>query len=101
MRILRRAATVAVILALIGYILAEAYLMLIPMMGGVPNPANNAVRWRAPLTMAAIGVGLVALVELVTFAVRGNQVPDQPRTNRSAPDSPTAEKLPPSEPVDP
>ncbi len=68
-RLLKRSIAVAVVLAAIGYLFAEAFLMM-QRMNGASDPANEAVRWRAPLNMAAIGVVLQVVVESLAFALR-------------------------------
>ena len=72
-RLLKRSIAVAVVLGLMGYIFAEVFLVLSRMNGGVVNPANDSVRWRTPLTMAAIGVVLQVIVELAAFALRSKK----------------------------
>ena len=74
-KFLRRSVPVAVILAVIGYVFAEAFLMLHRMNGGTVDPANTAVRWRTPLTMAGFGVGLLFVMELIAFVLRRKQPP--------------------------
>lgn len=69
-RLLKRSAGVAIVLGIMGYVFAEAFLMLQRMNGGVAVPANDAVRWRTPLTMAGIGVILHVMIELIAYAVR-------------------------------
>jgi hypothetical protein len=69
-KILRRSLPVAFVLGLMGYVFAEIFLMMHRMNGGVPDPANNSVRWRTPLTMAGIGVFLQAIIEFLLYAIR-------------------------------
>jgi hypothetical protein len=73
LRILRRAILVAVVLGAVGYIFAEIYLVLYRMNGGAPDPANEAVRWKAPLRMAVFGVGLLVVLELLIHFLRRKQ----------------------------
>lgn len=75
LRIVNRSFPVALVLAVMGYILAEAYLMLQQMHGGVHDPANDSVKWRAPLTMALIGVGLLTVMEILIYFVRRKHAP--------------------------
>jgi hypothetical protein len=72
--LLRRCVLVAVVLGAIGYLFAEAFLMLHRMNGGTPDPANDVVRWRTPLTMAGFGVGLLLVMELFAFAFKRKPV---------------------------
>jgi len=74
-RILRRSIPVAITLGLMGYLFAEIFLMMHRMNGGAPDPANEAIRWRTPLTMAGIGVAMLAFLELLTFAVKRKHAP--------------------------
>jgi hypothetical protein len=69
-RLLRRSVGVAIALAIVGYVFAEVFLVLLRMNGGASDPANDAVRWKTPLTMAGIGVVLQIVVETVLYAVR-------------------------------
>jgi len=69
-RLLKRSVGVAIVLGIMGYVFAEAFLMLQRMNGGVVVPANDAVRWRTPLTMAGIGVFLHVIIELIAYALR-------------------------------
>ena len=71
-RILKRSIPVALALGLMGFVLAEIYLMFARMNGG-SDPANESVRWRTPLTMAVFGVVMQAMIELMIFAVRGKR----------------------------
>jgi hypothetical protein len=75
LKFLKRSVPVAVVLAIIGYVFAEAFLMLHRMNGGAVDPANAAVRWRTPLTMAGFGVALLFVMELVAFALSRKQPP--------------------------
>lgn len=75
LRILRRAFPVAIVLGIMGYLFAELFLILHQMNGGVQDPANNAVRWKAPLRMAGIGVILLAFIECLMFVFRRKQTP--------------------------
>jgi hypothetical protein len=68
-KILWRSIPVAIILGAMGYVFAEIFLMLVKMNGGINDPANNAVRWRTPLTMAALGVVVQIVVEFIAFAI--------------------------------
>lgn len=74
-RLIRRCVGVAVALAIIGYIFAEVFLVLMRMNGGVSDAGNEAVRWKTPLTMAGIGVVLQVAIELVAFAIRPKRAP--------------------------
>lgn len=69
-RLLRRSIAVAIVLGIMGYILAEVFLIVHRMNGGVPDPANDAVRWKTPLTMAGFGVVLQVIFEVVGNALR-------------------------------
>jgi hypothetical protein len=69
-RILRRSIPVAIVLAIMGYLFGELFLMIERMHNPKPDPANQAVRWRAPLNMVGIGVGALVVFECVAFAVR-------------------------------
>lgn len=75
MKLGRRVVVVAAALGVVGFLFAEAFLMLHRMNGGVPDPANEAVRWRTPLTMAGFGVALLLVMEFVAFAIRRKAPP--------------------------
>jgi hypothetical protein len=70
-RFLRHAAFVGVSLAVIGYLLGKAFLTVHRIYsGGAYNPENERVLWQTPLVMAAIGIGLTAVLELLTGMLR-------------------------------
>ena len=89
-RILRRSLPVVIVLGIMGYVFAEVFLMLHKMNGGMQDPANESVRWRTPLTMARLGVGMLALFECLVFVVRGKRT-TATSSLQSAPDRPVAE----------
>lgn len=72
-RVLKRTIGVAIVLALMGYIFAEVFLVFSRMNGGVVDPANDSVRWRTPLTMALIGGVLQLIVEIISYALRNKK----------------------------
>jgi hypothetical protein len=74
-RILRRSIPVAIALGIMGYLFGELFLILERMHNVNPDPANQAVRWRAPIRMASIGVGLLVIFELIAFAIRRKRPP--------------------------
>jgi hypothetical protein len=78
LRILRRSLPVMLVLGVMGYIFGEAYLVLTRMNGGIADPANDVVRWRAPFTMAGFGLGIMVLVETLGFFLRHKQPPASP-----------------------
>lgn len=58
-RLIRRTAVVGVTLAVIGYVLARAFLLIHRMYsGGAYNPDNERVLWQTPLVMALVGMAL-------------------------------------------
>jgi hypothetical protein len=69
-KILLRSVPVALILAVMGYVFAEIFLIFHKMNGGVNDPANEAVRWRTPLTMAVLGVIIQIPLELLAHVIR-------------------------------
>jgi len=69
-RILLRSVPVALALAVMGYIFAEVFLIFHKMNGGIHDPANEAVRWRTPLTMAVLGVMIQVPLELLAHGIR-------------------------------
>jgi hypothetical protein len=84
-RFLKRSVPVALILAAMGYIFAEAFLMLHQMNGGTPDPANDAVRWRTPINMAIFGVVVLFVMELIASATRRKPAaPSSPPVNVEA-----------------
>jgi hypothetical protein len=93
-RIAIHGALAAGILAVMGFVFSEvvgAHLASDP--GTRPGSAqlaqpDESLRWRIPLSMAFWGVVLVAVIELVMYAVRGNPKPAAP-----AEPQPDAEKL--------
>jgi hypothetical protein len=85
-RFVRHAVIVGGALAVIGWLLAKAFLLAHQMYsGGAYNPENERVLWQTPLTMATLGVAMTACIDFVTGAFR-----------RKAPVSAT---LPPSDPA--
>jgi hypothetical protein len=69
-KVLRRSIPVAIVLGIMGYIFAEGFLTFARMNGGITDPANDAVRWRTPLTMAIMGVSIQITIELFTKFLR-------------------------------
>jgi hypothetical protein len=69
-KILLRSIPVAVVLGAMGYVFAEAFLTFVKMNGGMNDPANQAVRWRTPLTMAVMGVSIQLAIELLMRFLR-------------------------------
>jgi len=69
-RIVRRTLPVVIALGIMGYIYAEAYLILTGGHGPNADPANKAVRWRAPLVMAGAGAIITIVFEIAYHIVR-------------------------------
>ena len=56
-RFLRHAAGVGIALAVIGYVLAQGFLMAYQAQGGgAHNEGNDRVLWQTPVVMAAFGI---------------------------------------------
>jgi hypothetical protein len=78
-RILKQGIPVALILAAIGYLMAEAGGMFIAMQSGGESTVNagehltRTLQRRLPFTMAAWGFGLVVVFELVLGLLRGRK----------------------------
>jgi len=72
-RILRRSIPVAIALAIMGYLFAEALLLAERMNNAHPDPANQAVRWTAPIRMACIGVAVLIIFEVIGFVIKGKK----------------------------
>jgi hypothetical protein len=78
-RILKQGIPVALVLAVIGYLMAEAGGMFIAMQAGGESSANagehltKTLQRRLPFTMAAWGFGLVVVFELVLGLLRGRK----------------------------
>jgi hypothetical protein len=89
--LLRRCVLVAVVLGAIGFLFAEAFLMLHRMNGGTPDPANDAVRWRTPLTMAGFGVGLLLVMELFAIAFKRKPIAPEVPAKPAVGEPPTAD----------
>ena len=101
-RILKQGIPVAVILAVIGYVMAEAAGMLVggpgeasvrvPTGGAdgaeVEQDVTRALRSQMPLTLAAWGFGIVVAVELVRAALRGTRA-----TRPAAPQPPSEDSV--------
>lgn len=100
-RILTHSVCVIVTLAVIGYGFALAFLYLYRINGGVPDPANERVLWRTPLSMAILGLIVQLPVELISVAMRRRKtiatgekpetVPDLPKTETRLPSLPGSE----------
>lgn len=99
-RILTHSLCVIVTLAVIGYGFALAFLYVYRINGGVPDPANERVLWRTPLSMAILGLIVQLPVELISLAMRrrktiatGEQTaaPDLPKTETKLPSLPGSE----------
>jgi hypothetical protein len=75
-RILKRGILVGVALAILGYFLAQAWLTALKLFGGTVHGSSDRALWTAPITLALIGVGLLVVLELITFALR--RKPPQP-----------------------
>jgi|RhiMetdeSRZDD1v2_1073273.scaffolds.fasta_scaffold2259461_2 uncharacterized membrane protein YhhN len=70
-RIIRHSAGVGVSLAIIGYLLAHAFLISHRMYAaGSYNPDNERVLWQTPLVMAAMGIVMMAGIDLLSELVR-------------------------------
>jgi hypothetical protein len=70
-QLIRRTAMVGVALAVIGYILAQAFLLVHRMYaGGAYNAENERVLWQTPLVMALIGMALSGGLEYVVGRCR-------------------------------
>ena len=72
LRILRRSLPVALILAALGYVYGRIFLHMLAMEAQHHDPANEAVLYRTPLTMALAGVAVLAFIEVALYLVRGN-----------------------------
>jgi hypothetical protein len=70
-RLIKRTAFVGVALAVIGYILARAFLMVHRInAGGAYDAANERVLWQTPLVMALLGMALSGGLEFVVGVCR-------------------------------
>jgi H+/Cl- antiporter ClcA len=68
---LRHAAVTGIALALIGYVLAQAFLYSHRIYsGGAYNADNERVLWQTPVVMATIGIVICGGLELLLSAVR-------------------------------
>jgi hypothetical protein len=75
-RILKRSLPVVIVMAILGYVLAQIFLVFHRMYsGGAYDPANERVLWTAPLRLAVFGLFVVAVIELVRFALRKRTAP--------------------------
>jgi len=100
-RILTHSFCVIVTLAAIGYGFALAFLYISRINGGIPDPANQRVLWRTPLTMAILGLIVQLPVELISLAMRRRKpsatgerteaVPNLPNTETNLPSLPGRE----------
>jgi hypothetical protein len=81
-RVARHAAWTGISLAIIGYLLARAFLFAHQLYGGnAYNPENERVLWQTPLVMAGFGIALTVGMDLLFgFLRRPIQVPAQPST---------------------
>jgi hypothetical protein len=79
---LLRSIPVAIACAGIGYLFAQALLIFERMPPNAkPDPANQAVLWRAPLNMAIFGVALLVIFEFVVFFIRRKKPPLEKEEN--------------------
>ena len=70
-RFLRHAAGVGITLGVIGYVLAQGFLMAHRVYaGGAYNPENERVLWQTPLVMATLGILMCGGLDLLTAAFR-------------------------------
>ncbi len=79
-RIIRRTLAVGIVLAVIGFVLAKAFLMAHRVYsGGAYDAENERVLWQTPLTMALIGMLFSGGTEFLIGLVRKPApVPIQP-----------------------
>jgi uncharacterized membrane protein YhhN len=84
-RFTRHAIAVGVILAVFGYLLAQAFLISHRIYaGGAYNTTNERVLWQTPVVMAAMGIVLMAAMDLLAEVCRKPApVPATPPTNNS------------------
>jgi hypothetical protein len=98
-RILKQGIPVALILAAIGYLMAEVGGMFIAMQAGGESSVNagehltRTLQRRLPFTMAAWGFGLVVVFELVLGLVRGRKPTPAPGPAPAVPTEDETEKL--------
>ena len=65
-RFIRHAAGVGISLAVIGYLLGQAFLMAHRMYsGGAYNAENERVLWQTPIVMAALGILMCGGIDLL------------------------------------
>jgi len=70
-RLICHVAVSGISLALIGYLLARAFLFVHRVYGGgAYNPENEQVLWRTPATLAGLGMALTAGTDLLLALVR-------------------------------
>jgi len=84
-RIIRHSAGVGVSLAIIGYLLAHAFLISHRMYSaGAYNPDNERVLWQTPLVMSAMGIVMMAGIDLLAELFRRRApVPVTPASGNS------------------
>lgn len=100
LRILKHGLPTAGLLALIGYGMAELSAMYLAMQPGAGRDGGqwaenmaNAFRFQVPVTMAAFGFALVALLEFLYWLVHGNPASDPAPPRHSPPPDPTDQLL--------
>ena len=65
-RLIRHCAVVGIALAVIGYLLGQAFLLTHRMYSaGAYNPENERVLWQTPVVMAALGILLTLGMDLL------------------------------------
>jgi Ni/Fe-hydrogenase subunit HybB-like protein len=96
-KLLQRAFLVAALLGVFGYLLAEVYLLTQRMHGMTPDADSTAVRWRAPINMAIMGVSLLVVLEMIALALRKKKPTEPARSIDEIPLPP----VPPPEPKQP
>ncbi len=72
LRIVCRGIPAALILGAMGYLFAELSLLYLAS-GGIRDPANEDIRWKVPLNMALIGLGVLIFLETIAFVIRRKQ----------------------------
>ena len=82
-RLIRHCAIVGISLAIVGYVLGQAFLMAHRVYsGGAYDASNERVLWQTPVVMASLGIALTLGMDfLILFIRRPIKVPAAPPTS--------------------
>ncbi len=74
-RILRRSIPVAIALAIMGYLMGEAFLLFLQMRSPSTGTVVQVERWRGPVNLAMLGVAVLIMFEVIGFVIKRKKPP--------------------------